>query len=299
MTCGNCGGALSPSDAFCGSCGAPAAESVAPVTALPGVARPDPAQPAEVRVSLPAAIPAGAAGSAAPPVRRALPGSPVLMGADEVLWRRYEAVRLRSRRRGTGTLYVTDTRIVFYAWAKGRGSQRDSSIIRQVRMADITGFRAYVTRRLNYFLLTLAAFFVLSTLGSLVSFFIPGVLLFGLFAAISILLLLSEWGRRGNAGVSIRARGNEVSAVDFGGLAQRNALMALFTILIFPLVLILRSSTAFDVEGGRPGDNSDLIIAELGALLMDLQTRGSLVASHWRPADVPAAGEPGRALGVG
>ncbi len=328
MNCPNCDGALTPDDGFCGGCGAavgPAATAVGrrggpeqggSVTVLP-VAAPPPepgavpvpalAGPASVSAApVSAASAATGSGPPPPPPRPFLPGSPVLMGDGETLWRWYEAVRLRNPRRGTGTLYITDARIVFYAWAKGRGTQRDSSIVRQVRLADITGFHAYVTRRLNFVLLTLAAILILATLASLFTLLIPGVLIFGVLAALDILLMLSEWARRGNAGVSIRARGNEVSAVTFGGLGKRNLLMEIFMVMVFPLVLFLRSRDAFDVEAGRPGRGSDAIVAELGALIMDLQTRGELARDYWDPgaAAAGAAGAaggsvPGRAVSAG
>lgn len=281
MNCLNCGALLPPDGGFCEQCGT----AVAPPVALTRTPAP------ELTDEPPPAL--------APVVRAVLPGSPVLLGDGEVVWRQYEAVRLRRRSRGTGTLYVTDARVVFYAWAKGRGTQRDSRLMRQVKLEDITGLHAYVTRRLNFFLLALAAFFVLGFLGSLVTFALPLALLFGVFAAGTILLLFSGLAQRGNAGVTIRARGSDISEVTFGGLAGRHLFMEIFLVLVFPLRMFLKSYTAFDVEQGRPGEHSEALIAELGALIMDLQTRGALSSGHWAVnGNGAAGGQVARSAGV-
>ena len=54
------------------------------------------------------------------------------------------------------------------------------------------------------------------------------------------------------------------------------------------MLIFLRAQTAFDVIFGRPGQDSDRLITELGALILDLQTRGQLAADYWTTA--PARG---------
>ncbi len=104
-----------------------------------------------------------------PPSPAVLPGSPILLGYQERILRQYAAVQLRSRAHGEGTLYVTDSRVVFYAKAKGRGTQRGSTLVQQTNVADITGLTAYVSRRVSLILFCLTAVFLLFALSS--SFF--------------------------------------------------------------------------------------------------------------------------------
>jgi hypothetical protein len=61
--------------------------------------------------------------------------------------------------------------------------------------------------------------------------------------------------------------------------------------LFFPALLFFRSRTAFDVLLGRPGEDSSAIIAELGALIMDLQTRGTLAGGYWQVGQADEAGQ--------
>jgi hypothetical protein len=51
--------------------------------------------------------------------------------------------------------------------------------------------------------------------------------------------------------------------------------------MFLPLQMLLQSSTVDDVLRGQPGDDSDVVIAEMGALIMDLQTRGAFAAAHY------------------
>jgi hypothetical protein len=307
MNCVNCGSVLASDGSFCEQCGtavpvparaAPASWPGAVPAAPPSPAAPSPAAPSPAAVApLAAPLLTGEPPAALAPVARGtLPGSPVLLGDGEVLCRTYEAVRLRRRSLGTGTLFVTDARVVFYAWAKGRRTQRASAMVREVKLEDICGYSAYVTRRLNFFLLVVSGIFILATLGSLFGREFGVALLFAALAAGAIALLFSEWAQRGTAGVTIRARGNDQSEVRFGGAGHRNPLMDLCLLLMFPLLIFMRSYTAFDVELGRPGEHSEAIIAELGALVMDLQTRGALSAGYWGIA--AGAGAAGPAVRV-
>jgi hypothetical protein len=254
--------------------------------------------PAAVAAVIPAprTAPDTAPASVAADALDVLPGSPIRLGDGEVVWRQYRAVRLRNRRRGQGTLYVTDARIVFYAWAKGRGAQRGSVLVQQVKLEDVSGFSAVISRRLSTFLLLLATGFSLATLGALFSLLLPLVLLFAIFAAICIAALFTELAQRGAAGVTIYSREAASSPVSFGGVGVRHPVLdALLSVMFFPLQMLLRSFTVTDVLRGRPGDDSDRVITELGALIMDLQTRGTFAGEHW---GLPGA-EPSRDRGVG
>ena len=111
MDCPSCGLAIQPSDGFCGHCGSILA-SVPTVQPQPGATEPP--------IQLSSAT-SGANGPASPPTT--LPGTPIVLGHGEVLWRNYHVTQLRSRDQGEGVLFVTNTRVVFYARARGRGAR--------------------------------------------------------------------------------------------------------------------------------------------------------------------------------
>ena len=269
MKCQRCGALIVAQSSFCENCGTP----VEPSGPLPLVPAPSP-------------------GVAAPGTRGVLPDSPIQLGHGEVLWRQYEAVRLRSRRRGIGTLYVTDARVVFYAWATGRGPQGRSHLVQQIKLEDVRGFSAYVTNRLSTLLLLFTIWFGLLTLGTLFSLLLPLTLLFAILTGVCFALLFTDWAKRGYAGVTLQARHVSDSAVTFGG-GPRNS--PFLTLLLWPVLVFLRSYTAVDVLVGKPGKDSEAIISELGALIMDLQTQGSFAGQHW---GVDGGGQaPSRALG--
>ena len=227
--------------------------------------------------------------TASPPMT--LRGSPIRLGDGEQVIREYRAVQLRTQKRGEGTLYVTDARIVFFARAQGRGSQRASSLVQQTRLEDVSGLQAFISRRTSLVLiaftaltslLALSALFRQSWTAFIISFFLAG----AGFAAI-----FGGAAERGRAGVQIHSREQAVSAIGFGHFENRRSWPeTLVLFLIFPLLVFLRAQTAFDVTVGRPGQDSDRLISELGALILDLQTRGQLAADYWATAPV---GEPG------
>jgi hypothetical protein len=292
MNCTACGAALDPSLKFCDQCGTPvgqpqAAARQAPADVLFAVqAQPGPS--ASAQSSTAAAPPATAATD-----RPRLPNSPVVLCYGENLLREYRAVRLRSTRQGEGTLFVTDARVVFYARAQGRGTQRASAIVQQTKLEDITGLAAFVSRRISPVLLVLIAVFGLSTLLSLyhVSQHWAWTIISLLVTAACILAVAMGGAERGRAGVIINSLATQKSPISFGDFnSYRNPIEILAALLNSLLPDFLRAHTAFDVLVGRPGADSDRLIGEIGALILDLQTRGEYSTEHWGLAadQVPA-----------
>jgi hypothetical protein len=304
VNCYNCGAATEPAQKFCEGCGARV--TVEPAGAHRLTDDPPPASGNGSRTgsplnggpwpaSQPAPVSQPPAPGPGPGPGMTLPGSPIRLGDGERVLRQYRAVQLRSRKRGEGTLYVTDARIVFFARAQGRGTQRASSLVQQTRLEDVCGLEAFISRRTNLLLLLFTAVMGLSTLESLFKWNFGHFIVFFLITGIALFAVYRGAAERGRAGVRIHARQSE-NSMGYGAFENRRSkLETLLTLLIFPLLLLLRAQTAFDVQFGRPGDDSDQLIAELGALVLDLQTRGELAAAYWAgPAAVPAA-RPGTA----
>jgi hypothetical protein len=211
-----------------------------------------------------------------------LPGTPILLGDGEVLWRQYRAVQLRTQAQGEGMLFVTDTRVVLYARAKGKGTQRPSSLIQQVRLERVTGVSATVSRRISLGLLIFTAVIGLAALGFLAERnFTVGILLAAV-AAFCVWRLAAGAAKRGSVGVIIHG-GDQAQPITFGQAGHRGAMARLIKLLLPDwLYRILGVFTADDVlEEGWPGADSEMLIAELGALIFDLQTRGNLADTHW------------------
>lgn len=299
MNCYNCGATSEPGQKFCDTCGARVHsgpdgtqqtannEMAPPDVSAAGENWPGPA--ANARQS-----PAGrvADGRVAAPLPATLRGSPIRLGDGEQVIREYQAVQLRTQKRGEGILYVTDARIVFYARAQGRGTQRNSSLVQQTRLQDVSGLQAFVSRRTSMLLIAFTVFMSLFAIGSLFGHEWTAFIIFFFLAGTGLTAIFGGAAERGRAGVKIHSREEAVSAIGFGSFSnQRSTLESFLSLLIFPVLLFLRAQTAFDVTLGRPGQDSDRLIAELGALILDLQTRGQLAADYWAsaPADMMVA----------
>lgn len=283
MNCTACGEVVTGN--FCDTCGS-AVEAQRP----PDLAEDLQPQAADAAAVWPSAL-APSAPAAPAPVRTAttattgpgrLPNSPVLLCQNEHVLRVYRAVQLRSAKRGEGTLFVTDARLVFYARAEGRGAQRESAIVQQTKLQDITGMSAFVSRRVSLILLILIVLFGLGAIGSLLARDVLGIVFCLAIVAICLIVMAGGSAQRGRAGVTIHSQATHASPIGFGTWSEyRNPLATLLSAILNPLLIFMRSQTAFDVLVGRPGLDSDLLISELGALILDLQTRGTLSLDHW------------------
>jgi hypothetical protein len=285
MNCVSCGEVVTGN--FCDACGAAveperppdSADALPPQTARTA-ARPSAAASATSSSSAPGA-PAMTGATATTALGR-LGNSPVRQCENEHVVRVYRAVQLRSAKRGEGTLYVTDARVVFYARAEGRGAQRESAIVQQTKLQDITGMSAYVSRRINMLLLVLIALFGLAAIGSLIAR--EWLICIVSLVVVAICLIITGQGsaQRGRAGVTIHSLATQASPIGFGTWSEHtNPFVALLSAFFNPLLSFMRAQTAFDVLVGRPGQDSDQLISELGALIMDLQTRGTWTLEHW------------------
>lgn len=195
-----------------------------------------------------------------------------------MLWRQYEVSQLRTRERGLGTLFVTDARVVFYARAKGRGTQRGSALVQQTKIGDITGMSAFVSHRVSLGWLITTAILGLITLSSLAGGRWGYFVVFGLLLGVAIAMLVRGAAKRGSVGVMIHGASTQQSPIAFGQFGETHGLIYR---LLSPLLGLLGVHSAFDVLIGFPGRDAEQVIAELGALIFDLQSRGSLAGTHW------------------
>lgn len=263
MNCTSCGSVMVAGQKFCDACGATAQAAAGPAG--------------------PATLDGNAYG--VPPQRGTvgtLPGTPIMLGDGEVLWRQYHAVQLRKRAQGEGMMFVTDARVVLYARAKGRGTQRPSSLVQQVKLEHVTGLSAAVSRRISVGLMIFTILVGLAALSLLIErSWVLGIICAAVTAFCAWRLALGA-AKRGTVGVVVHA-GAQGEPIVFGQAGRRGAIARLIKVLL-PMWLyrMLGVFTADDVlEDGWPGEDSDMLIAELGALIFDLQTRGNLADTHW------------------
>lgn len=282
MTCAKCGQQVDQADSFCGYCGAPAA---APAGNSAGgivlerspVAPPPPAGPGQL----------GAFRQVAPP-SAARDSQPAMfrLAYDESVLKTYKTVQLRTgpfkRKRGEGTLFVTSTRVVFYASVEPRAAQRASWLLQQTRLEEISGMSVLVSRRLSPGLLMLTIFFALAAFGTLLTVvLIPLTFLFVILAVISLIFLVKDAASRGSIGVSIHSRENGHSPINVGHGQSAGSVGMLGRVFLWPILLFIPTYSAIDVAFGSPAEDAARLVHELGALIIDLQTRGTMAYEHW------------------
>jgi hypothetical protein len=207
----------------------------------------------------------------------------------EKILKSYDVVVLRpglfKRQRGHGTLYVTDARVVFYAQVYPRGTQKASWVFQQTKLEDISGLSANVSRRLSLGLVVLTLAFGLATIGTLLTLLLPLTVVFAIVTVLLAIALVRDARRRGDVGVAINSREIGNSPIMFGhDPRERGFLDTMGRLLILPIAIFLRSYTAFDVMAGDPGDDANDLLHELGALIIDLQTRGTMAYPDWNIA---------------
>jgi hypothetical protein len=296
MKCTRCGQQVDPAvDTFCGHCGLRTAEPAQGaddgiVLERSPAASPPPTAPGHLEVFQ----------QVAPPGPSQVPRAPMFrLAYEESILKEYETVLLRTglfkRKRGQGTLYVTSARVVFYAWVNPRAAQRASWLLQQTKLEDISGISVNVSRRLSPGLVMLTLLFGLAALGTLLTVvLIPLTVLFVILAAISLAFLIRDASSRGSIGVSIHSRESGHSPINVGHSGRISTVGLLGRVFLWPILLFFPSYSAIDVAFGDPADDAEPLVLELGALIIDLQTRGTLAYEHWG-----IAAEPERARSAG
>lgn len=297
MKCSGCGQQVDQSDSFCGYCGTaapPSAGNSAANSAAGIVLERSPAAsaPADSR-------PLEEFRQVAPPSANSAPRAPMFrLAQDESILKTYETVQLRTglfkRKRGQGTLYVTDSRIVFYAWTNPRGTQRASWLLQQTKLEDISGLSVHVSRRISTGLLALCIFFGLAAIGSTL-FQIRLAFLFLILILISVIILIRDAAKRGAIGMAIHSRENGYSPIEFGNGGRIRFIDRIGRLFLLPILIFFPSYSALDVMYGDPAEDATQLVHEVGALIIDLQTRGSMAYEHW---GIKAHAEPVRSAGA-
>jgi hypothetical protein len=273
MNCPSCGSVMLAGQRFCDACGAGVADRQTPDASSSAFVAAD-----TLSGGPGSDLPAPAGGDAT----GTLPGTPILLGDGEVLWRHYNAVQLRTREQGEGMIFVTDARVVLYARARGRGTQRPSALVQQVKLQHVTAVTALVSRRISLMLIVFTVLFGIAAIGSLASHAWLWAIILAAVTAFCAWRIAEGAAKRGTVGVAIHG-GSEGVPIAFGQ-GSRSGRIAMMMKILVPawLYRMMGVYTAVDVlNEGEPGLDSERLIAELGALIFDLQSRGNLADTHW------------------
>jgi hypothetical protein len=81
--------------------------------------------------------------------------------------------------------------------------------------------------------------------------------------------------------MSIHSRGNNTSPINFGNGGNSGTVGFIVRLFMWPVLIFVPNYSALDVAAGDPAEDAAQLVHELGALIIDLQTRGAMAYEHW------------------
>ncbi len=265
--CESCGHQLDPSEVICSKCGKEVDDT--PV----GDVGPGPRT-----LGAPSAVPAPI-----PSSRPIIPGTNVVLALNETIWRSYDVTQLRSLKQGQGKLIVTNSRLIFHAHAEAR--RRGSVLVMETQISTISGMRTYVSNRVMTWLIILGGLWAL--FGFFALFKNVGAGIINLLIGAGIVAFgLSRFGRRGTVSVQIAGQQSTGTPVSFGNAWQEENgfFHRLIRVISGPFgyfTALFGLYDAFDFTVGIPGPDAMQVVNELGAIVHDIQSKGSLAEAEW------------------
>jgi hypothetical protein len=227
------------------------------------------------------------------PTRPTIPGTEITLGDGEHVWKRYAVSyipELRflgfrlSRSTGTGTLFVTNARVLFYASYERRGGKR-STLIQETQVENVTGLSAFVSRSFSLLAVFILLILGLSGLEALKHEAVGEAFVLLLLCGVGVYLMTQGYGQRGSVGVAIHSGSSEKSPLNFGLIDdRRSGFSAVLRSLLGPfsrLIFGAGGQNAFDLLIAPPGPDAEQVVQELGALIGDLRSKGGLAGTHW------------------
>jgi hypothetical protein len=121
----------------------------------------------------------------------------------------------------------------------------------------------------------------LFAVASLVRGNVFGFFLFGVLCGGAIWMTVFLANKRRQVGVRVWSSLSQPSAIGFGDFGELGFIAKVLSGLLGPVYDLFQAKTAFDVLFGYATPEADDVIAELGALVIDLQSKGSLAETHW------------------
>jgi len=175
-------------------------------------------------------------------------------------------------------MVITDSRVIYIAEAKNKfGSSRTAS---EIQLNDVGSISHYVNRGLSGFSLVVVPLLVLLGLVSLLIDLTTGVLLLAIAA---VVIIAGRKSKSATFEVTSRSQGGvAISLAHQSGGPIRNAIVGILSIGIAPIVRLLfprlGMMDALSAASVNSTDEADEFFLEIGAVVLDLQSRGSLGA---------------------
>jgi hypothetical protein len=228
--------------------------------------------------------------------RPTIPGTPIPLGDGETVWRQYDvteipALRLfgvtLSRASGAGRLYVTESRLLFFAAFRHRRGRHRSVVVQETHLEHVTGISAYVSQGLSRFVVLVVLLLGLGGLFDVGRGSVGEGFLLLLLAGAVVFLISIGLGQKGTIGVRVHSADTQSSPIGFGELGEEHQ-PGLLRMLLGPIGrLMMGPQDARDLLMGRPGIDAEAVVVELGALVSDLQSKGNLAGTHWGVDESP------------
>lgn len=294
--CRNCGSGNEDDSAYCQDCGEPLA------TREPAPARPDAvteptsanaterfsAQTSSMRTRL---LPSSAQADTAPLAGEfsgppaapgvtprtlvpTIPGTNIVLSEGERLWRAYPLLHFRPfRRNARGNLYVTDSRLLLHSTAlKFTGR---TTLLQEVKLDNINGFGSYIDRGLGALGFLMLLLFTFAGIEQVFN----GVLLYGIVLLVIVVIVAYVSYRYGRLGLQVFASQAAVGPINFGRFGS-GRLQSFFPSLSL-IGAVIGGVQATDVLYCFPEADANDVITELGALVFDLNRKGTLEQTAW------------------
>lgn len=217
-------------------------------------------------VSKPEVAPGGAVSATA--MRHTIEDTGLALAEGERVWRKYDVTKLKPSSQEAGRLYVTGSRLIFHASVKSPG--RHSELVLENKIDAINGVRTYITNSRSWGMLIVAAALVLLGLAALANNNAPIAIVLW---AVAIIPTLAGLRHKGGVSIGVFSQQTSVGPISFGNAWDTGGLH-------FPRLGGERKD-AFGLMFGIPGEHALQVASELGALILDLQTKGSLAAPYW------------------
>lgn len=175
-------------------------------------------------------------------------------------------------------IVITDARVIYVSYAKNKlGSSRAGS---EIQLNDVGTISHYTSRGISGFALVMVPLLILFALFSLLTSLALG--LFLLIVA-AIVIIAGRNSKSLTFEVATRAQGGvAISMAHQSGGPIRNVIIGVLSIgiapivrLIFPRLGIMDALSAASVNST---DEANELLLEIGAIVLDLQSRGSLGA---------------------
>lgn len=202
----------------------------------------------------------------------------LILADGETLIRSYEASHL-DHPKATGYLIATNRRLMFIG--ESSGAIGESVMHREVNIVHVNGLYAYYDTGKSFGILIFAA--ILTLIFILLAFASP-VFIVGLLwpAYIVYKFFTNPTGRNAQMQVAIMADGAQSSPISFGQINEGGLLSR-----IMGLFGASGNNAWMSVIAG-PGRDAAVLVRELGALVLDIQTLGDHALEKWNERPAPA-----------